>query len=561
MSVELRSDLSVDVVFFFGEQDSRNNLYQLTQWLQPLKRLSQVCSLSVVTVSARAAKVVEENHLDGVSYQNLNESVSFLKELKPKVILYPNKGILTSRHSWYQSAFHVFVSHGESDKAYMSDNTLRYFDYVYCAGDMAIQRIQTQLQSFASKERCIKIGRPQLLDQKATPPITWAGSGDRKTILYAPTSDFLSLTNRYGSVETHGVELVSAILRNEDKYLLIYKPHPLTGSKLPGAIAANQKIISMIQESKGGHIYDQSPFGWQANVSDLLISDVSAVAYDWLATGKPLLITKPQQKEAWLFEEGILGAMDLVDQADSKNICERIESSLYDPRSIEFLNTWSARYYTSTHDEQTGQERFIAETLTLIEKAKDLPSFQGSFPKLKTAETPNGFGRILTKAKLFFKQLFARFTYREPKKYATVGFSLSSKNTSNSVLEKFSKTKSPFLVVNSLSNFLRVKKDWGTKIQVVFTPTVKEVTSLLESVEPEEILYLANGPKNHFGVRHHSIKHVLFLPEHQMGFKADHTLIIYDEIQTEDEKTKNLIRTSVRRPEGWNFKEPSFSKQ
>ena len=49
----------------------------------------------------------------------------------------------------------------------------------------------------------------------------------------------------------------------------------------------------MLAKAGDRHLVDSGGYGWQWDFADACITDVSAVAYDWLATGKPLLITEP----------------------------------------------------------------------------------------------------------------------------------------------------------------------------------------------------------------------------------------------------------------------------
>ena len=45
--------------------------------------------------------------------------------------------------------------------------------------------------------------------------------------------------------------------------------------------------------------------------------DISAVAYDWLATGKPLLVTDPAEPRTRLPESGLVRELPLLDAADA----------------------------------------------------------------------------------------------------------------------------------------------------------------------------------------------------------------------------------------------------
>ena len=69
-------------------------------------------------------------------------------------------------------------------------------------------------------------------------------------------------------------------------------------------------------DPKAAHLANtDGPFGWQVDACDVCVTDVSAVAYDWLATGKPLLLTRPSEPRAELPGVGLVTEMELLDEA------------------------------------------------------------------------------------------------------------------------------------------------------------------------------------------------------------------------------------------------------
>lgn len=551
-----------EVVFYFGDPEERNSLYQLKQWIQPLERLSKYCQVAVVTANKLAAEVVGASALQGFNYKNMEESVQFITDLNPKIILYPNQFFRNFSIWAYPGAFHIFVSHGESDKTYMSQNSLQFFDYVFTAGNVAKMRIRDHVPGF-SQLRCINIGRPQLLDQVPAGSDRFIKDDSRKTILYAPTWEGGLPQNRYGSVESHGLEIVKAILSQGDKYQLIYKPHPFTGSIFPTAAEENRKIIAELQSAGNGHIYDSSPFGWQPKLADLMITDVSAVAYDWLATAKPILITKPREIKAEIYQGGILGALELIEEKDSGEICSRIEKSLGDRNSSVFFQHWSEQYYETAIVENTQTERFIEETMKLLEaKHNDVRRSDHIKPKkVSTRTTLRRFliGKLPLNLKLRIIQLISASLNWPTRKAETVALHLSVPEISEKLVLDLTQSTSTLLLVGTLDNFAKANfmkfRHSGLKhnLQVRFTPAAKDVVALIKQQNPQEIFYLTHDAINHFGIRLNGIKHVLYKPENQSRFRVDHNLIAYNEILSSASKLKSEIQAKVERPEGWNI--------
>ena len=68
---------------------------------------------------------------------------------------------------------------------------------------------------------------------------------------------------------------------------------PASGGPRPAHGAADARIRAALAADGDRHLVDTGPYGWQWRFADHCITDLSAVAYDWLATGRPLVITEP----------------------------------------------------------------------------------------------------------------------------------------------------------------------------------------------------------------------------------------------------------------------------
>ena len=107
-------------------------------------------------------------------------------------------------------------------------------------------------------------------------------------MLYAPTWEGGQASVAYSSLVTHAPVLVRSL--QAAGLRVIYRPHPLTGVRLPEYGAADAEVRELL--AHGGHLVSsgrslQRDFA----AADLLICDVSAVANDWLAEGRPMVIT------------------------------------------------------------------------------------------------------------------------------------------------------------------------------------------------------------------------------------------------------------------------------
>jgi hypothetical protein len=192
-------------------------------------------------------------------------------------------------HLWRNGRLrHVFVGHGDSDKAASSNRVSRIYDQVWVAGPAGRERYRLS-DSGVPDSAIVEVGRPQLrgIDLFAPP------YGRRLTVLYAPTwegwSDDMDLT----SVPTMGVELVEQLLADPD-VRVIYRPHPLAGTRSPALRAAHQRLVSRLTAAGQTVVGAEGPSLYDCfNQVDVLITDVSSLISEFIVSGKPYVVTNP----------------------------------------------------------------------------------------------------------------------------------------------------------------------------------------------------------------------------------------------------------------------------
>lgn len=335
---------SVDVLLNFPGDIV--NMYQVRQWYGPLEHLAKTHRVAILCYQPSTAELVaQETDLKVVltpSYTDLREVEN---ELKPKVILYPNQNYSNYKILGLTEAEHVFISHGESDKIYMASNWVKIFNYFFVAGEASRDRLRKHVRNYDVDSRTIAIGRPQIDIENEAP---FERTSDRITVLYSPTWEGGRHTMRYGSVASHGVDIVTSLLA-DSRYRLIYRPHPRTGIHEADFATADERIRELISQanrsSDGHHFVDETPFGWQLNVADVMITDVSAVAYDWLTTAKPLLVTRPVEPEAVMPQEGFMSELPLLESHDADNTAQILCGLLSDESAKTRMASWADYYY------------------------------------------------------------------------------------------------------------------------------------------------------------------------------------------------------------------------
>lgn len=353
--------------------DSDVNIYQMRQWYAPLQELSQRWPVLVLARNAAGARqLMRESGLDVAFVPKVTDIERVIEQQQLDVILYVNQNTRNFQMMRYGQRWHVFVNHGESDKMYMTSNQYKTYDVAFVAGDAARERLSKALWDYDVDRCTISIGRPQTDHLSGRPPFE---PDDRTVVFYAPTWEGDRPAACYGSVATHGEALVRALL-DTGRHRVVYRPHPRSGVVDAGFGAANQRIITMLEEANredlaAQHVYDESPvLGWQLSLPDVAICDISAMVYDRLATGKPLMVTRPVAPEASVDEGGYLSVCEWLDTGETGDIVAVLDRVIGDDAARERLGTWSQHYFGDTSP-GAPTARFHAAIESLLAKAEE----------------------------------------------------------------------------------------------------------------------------------------------------------------------------------------------
>lgn len=245
---------------------------------------------------------------------------------------------------------HVFVGHGDSDKTSSINRVAKMYDEVWVAGPAGRDRYRVN-DVGVSDDAVVEVGRPQLAAISAKPP-----AGDVLTVLYAPTWEGWSEDMFVTSLPRMGVDIAKYLLAAPG-VRVIFRPHPLSGIRSAPVRAAQAEVIRLLggptalaptpevlrlrkrlaellpplpayadpteraRDSRPRPAAMQEAAAIQAELDDLfwsqldpaapvvlstkpslyscfnqthlLISDISSVASDFTASGKPYAVTNP----------------------------------------------------------------------------------------------------------------------------------------------------------------------------------------------------------------------------------------------------------------------------
>ncbi|MDN3355489.1 hypothetical protein [Actinomadura sp. DC4] len=381
---ELRPEVAL---YFSGSPDSA---YQANMWLSTMDDLDH---RAVIILRERAMVPLLGRTRTPVLCVPKAMDMVRLDLSTLRTALYPanvGKNLHLLRMSGIRSAF---INHGDSDKPASFNPFARAYDEVWVAGPAGRERYLT-MRTGVRNEDIVEVGRPQLA------PIDGSGvtPDPMFTVLYAPTWEGWSDDLAHSSVATMGPAIVAALLDHAPQIRLLYKPHPLTGTRDPQATERHHEIVAMIERANaprpgGGDTErlkaltrrleaqagdetagdeaqisrDTAGAGssgdrreteeawteayWQAggpqrhrvvtgphphvydcfNHADLLVTDISSVAGDFIVTGKPYAVTNVKGLDteefrrlfptaamaAYLIGPDCAGLADLVAQAQS----------------------------------------------------------------------------------------------------------------------------------------------------------------------------------------------------------------------------------------------------
>ncbi len=331
--------------------DSKVNLYQIRQWYAPLSEIASTWPVGIISRSPSAVLALwDESPVPAYYLRRVADLEHFVETQDMRIVFYVNQNAKNFQMFRYGRMWHVFVNHGESDKMYMTTNQFKAYDYALVAGQAALDRLSRKLWDFDLTHKAIPIGRPQADHFAGDLPYT---PDDRTVVLYAPTWEGDRAAAAYGSIASHGVALSDAVLASS-KHRLVYRPHPRSGVIDPDYRAANQHIIAAIsaanqRDPAARHIFDDGPsLGWQLAAADVAITDISAMIYDRLAVGKPIIVARPVSPDAEIDEDGFLGSAAWLHAEHADEVLGLVDQVLLDTDARATLAYWAERHFGDT---------------------------------------------------------------------------------------------------------------------------------------------------------------------------------------------------------------------
>ncbi|WP_328481896.1 hypothetical protein OHS71_26855 [Streptomyces sp. NBC_00377] len=246
MSAWLREYRPQTVLYFSGSDDSA---YQVNMWLETMEQMESrpLVILRERTVLEKMAptSVPVVCVPGGVHLMNLDLSMV-------RVALYcanVGKNIHLLR---VPTMKHVFIGHGDSDKAASVNPFSKAYDEVWTAGRAGRDRYAIADVGIRDED-IVEVGRPQLAPIRTEgdePAGARGGAGTYcPTVLYAPTWEGWDDNPGNTSLLLAGENIVKKLVAAEPPVRVLYKPHPFTGTRSAKAGAAHRRIVALIKKA------------------------------------------------------------------------------------------------------------------------------------------------------------------------------------------------------------------------------------------------------------------------------------------------------------------------
>ena len=353
-----------EIVIYFNS--SISSKYQVEQWIPIINLLNKYVKVAYVVRRKSAYDWLIANTNNSVYFTHTHKDLMELYENNNfKVILYVNNGVHNFQSLAYRNALHIHINHGESEKISTISNQIRAYNYIFIVANLAFDKYRLNLLE-CDTTKFIKIGRPQL---EHIPKINLDLPKDNKVVLYAPTWEGTHESMNYSSLKDFGLFIVDKLLNDTD-YIVLYKPHPNTGYNDKEIKKINQQIINKLNKHNRGSVFLSENILSLYEYVDIAIFDNSAVAVDYLAFNKPMLMTdyffrvKDRQNLPI-----IKNAAVMLDKSNIDNILKIVKKELKNDSKKEIrvkIKEYVLGNYNYSKQEST--KRFISTVLDMSKK-------------------------------------------------------------------------------------------------------------------------------------------------------------------------------------------------
>jgi hypothetical protein len=183
---------------------------------------------------------------------------------------------------------HIWIGHGESEKAASGPRTASLYDAVFMARSSGVERFSPAIRPWVRSGACA-IGAP-IVEGAVRDP--WTAPRPVKTILYAPTWEGHQPKSDYSSLPEVGPLLAGLLPELTARGIqVVLRPHPGTGRRDPEYRPYVDALFAAGASRPGTKADDYA-------AADIMISDVSGATAEFLFTEKPVIVPMTRMSAA-----------------------------------------------------------------------------------------------------------------------------------------------------------------------------------------------------------------------------------------------------------------------
>lgn len=342
--------------------------YQVQMWLPYLERvgepfvvvLRESHSLDIISSATKAPVVVCTSlaALDAVMVPSL------------RAVFYVNNGMKNGHCVRFTHLTHVQLLHGDSDKASSFNPVTAMYDRVFVAGQAGVDRYAANGVEIALEKFRI-VGRPQVEDVEVSREAI--GDLSDRTVLYAPT-----WVGYYSDVNFSSLPIGRKIVQQliERGATVIFRHHPYAKRDRRSTIQI-EEIERVLAEDRarngrphlwGSEACQDLSFTDCINRSDAMISDVSAVAADYLFSQKPFAIADMADEGEDFPQSFSLARAAYVLRSDATNIVQ-VLADLLERDPLAATRREMRTYYLGDFPPEHYADAFVEEARRCLDEA------------------------------------------------------------------------------------------------------------------------------------------------------------------------------------------------
>jgi hypothetical protein len=262
--------------------------YQINTWLESLEALDRRVFI-VLRDQPLFAKMASTS-IPTLAMANAGELL--MLDFSPaRIALYPSNTGNNIHLLRLPTLMSAFIGHGDSDKSASNNPFSRAYDELWVAGEAGADRYRRSGLG-VHEDQYRYVGRPQVHAIRREPVL---GEEVVPTVLYAPTWEGVNLDQEYSSVSAVGVRVVQQLLAADPPVRVVFKAHPFTGQRDAKYRAVLARISGLIDDAAAStgidhRVVEGGSINEWFNRSTALVTDVSSVVSDFLASEKPYAV-------------------------------------------------------------------------------------------------------------------------------------------------------------------------------------------------------------------------------------------------------------------------------